>query len=363
MLKRLQIVSVSYFLIAVLLLLEVSPVYAEELAVLYRGIRPLGMGNAFTAVSSDENALFYNPAGLKLSSAEKKVALVNPLLEVSDVTLDLNKDYTTLNKNSPSEVSNFLGKRIGEQHHLRASLFPHIAVPPFAIGILTQVTADIAVRNPVFPEMETNVRTDIGLLVGGARDFGRGLLGGMTVKYIQREGIVKTYTATDILNGTFHPENDFKKDADFAFDLGGMAHLSEWTPLQKWDPIAGIVLQNITDLDFGEVGVHPMQLNIGVAIHPEIGWGKSTIAFDLVDLTRRVSEDNDLGKRTHLGAEFKFKKIVSARLGFNQGYFTGGLTFDFWFVQLDVATFAEELGASFKQRKNRRTVAQLSFGF
>jgi hypothetical protein len=30
----------------------------------YRGVRPLGMGGAFTALADDENALYYNPAGL-----------------------------------------------------------------------------------------------------------------------------------------------------------------------------------------------------------------------------------------------------------------------------------------------------------
>jgi hypothetical protein len=37
---------------------------AEELPVFYRGVRPLGMGGAFTAVADDENAIFYNQANI-----------------------------------------------------------------------------------------------------------------------------------------------------------------------------------------------------------------------------------------------------------------------------------------------------------
>jgi len=352
-----------FFLLLSLFFIEINSSYAKELPVFYRGIRPLGMGDAFTAVSDDENGLFYNPAGLKLESAKKGVEVFNPLIEISQDSLDLASDFSDLNKNSSAEVGAFLNKRIGEHHHLRARLFPHVFVPPFAIGILAQGTGDIEIRNPVFPEVEVDLRTDIGLVVGGALDFGRGLLGGMTVKYIQREGIVKTYTAVDISNDNFDPQDDLNDSSDFSFDLGGMAHLSEWTPLEKWDPTVGVVLQNITNLDFKENGIYPTQLNLGAAIHPEIGFVKATVALDLVDVTTRLGTDNDFGKRTHLGAEFKFPKVLSLRVGVNQGYFTGGVTFDFWIVKLDVATFAEELGAVVGQREDRRTLVQLSLGF
>jgi len=322
------------------------------------------MGDAFTALSDDENALFYNPAGLKLENAHQGVAVLNPLFEISSESLDLYNDYTTLNQNNNSEVTAFLQERIGQHQHFRTSLFPHLFVLPFAIGILSQGTGDMEFRNPVLPEVATDLRLDVGLVAGGAHDFGRGLLGGMTAKYIQRKGIVKTYTAVDISSNTFDTQADLKTSSDFSFDLGGMIHLSEWTELDQWgDPVVGVVLQNITDLDFDEVGLHPMQLNLGVAIHPEIEMVQSTFALDFVDITQRLGTDNDLGKRIHLGAEFTFPKMVSARLGLNQGYLTGGVTFDFWIVRLDIATFSEEIGASFRQREDRRTLAQISLGF
>jgi hypothetical protein len=142
-----------------------------------------------------------------------------------------------------------------------------------------------------------------------------------------------------------------------------MAHLSEWTPLEKWDPTVGVDLQNITDLDFKEKGIHPMQLNVGAAIHPEIGFIKAIVALDFVDITRQLGTDDDLLKRTHLGAELKFPKVLSLRLGVNQGYFAGGVTLDLWILRLDVATFSEELGSFAGQRPDRRTLAQLSLGW
>ena len=356
--------KIVVFLIGILFIYnDVSMLSAKELPAFYRGIRPLGMGDAFTAVSDDENALFYNPAGLRSQSAEKEVELLNPLFELSEGSIDLIKDLSDLDGTNAASVTSFLNKNIGKHQHLRVRLFPHLLVPPFAIGILAQGTGDMEIRNPVFPEVETNLRMDVGLVVGGARDFGRGLLGGITGKYIQRKGLIKTYTAVDIAGSSFDPEKDLNDRSDFAFDLGGMAHLSEWTPLEKWDPTVGIVLQNITNLDFEESGIHPMQLNLGAAIHPEIGFVKSVVALDFVDIAQRLGTDDDLVKRTHLGAEFKFPKVLSLRLGFNQGYFSGGVTLDFWILRLDFATFSEELGTFAGQRADRRTLAQLSLGF
>ena len=51
------------FLLATFLSLSVFCVLAAEDAVSIRGVRPLAMGDAFTGVSDDQNAFFYNPAG------------------------------------------------------------------------------------------------------------------------------------------------------------------------------------------------------------------------------------------------------------------------------------------------------------
>ncbi len=346
-----------------LFLVMVLPVYAKEIPTLYRGIRPLGMGGAFTAVADDENALFYNPAGLKSSTTQKGVEILNPLFEFSQGSLDLVTDLADLQGGNISGVTDFLAKRIGEHQHLRASIFPHLLIPPFGIGILAQGIGDLEIRNPVFPEADTDIRIDTGLIAGVAHDFGRGLQGGVTVKYIQRQGVLKTFTAVDIAGKTFDPLETLKTQSDFALDIGGLAHLSEWTPMQKWDPTVGLTLQNITDLDFKDIGTLPQQINVGAAIHPDTGMVKSTVAFDFLDITGEVGTKETPGKRTHVGAEFTFPKVLSLRFGMNQDYFTGGLSIDFWILRLDYATFEEELGAFAGQRGDRRHLAQIRLGF
>ncbi len=53
-------------LIIVFLLSVVSVLSAYEIPFIMKGVRPMGMGGAFTAVADDQNSLFYNTAGLAL---------------------------------------------------------------------------------------------------------------------------------------------------------------------------------------------------------------------------------------------------------------------------------------------------------
>src|SRR3989339_1270745 len=55
--RRFFVVAVSFMLFSVI-------VSASETAVFIRGTRALGMGGSFTAISDDQNAFFFNPAGL-----------------------------------------------------------------------------------------------------------------------------------------------------------------------------------------------------------------------------------------------------------------------------------------------------------
>jgi hypothetical protein len=50
-------------LAAVIVAASAAAAPAEEYPYIYRGMRPMGMGGAFTAVSDDAHALFYNPPG------------------------------------------------------------------------------------------------------------------------------------------------------------------------------------------------------------------------------------------------------------------------------------------------------------
>jgi len=340
-------------------LLGIGVATAEELPNIYRGIRPLGMGGAFITLSDDENAMFYNPAGLNDVSGFGGVELLNPTLEFSENSKSLYQDLSDLDTDSEAEVAEFLSGMVGEHQHVRASALPNLYMHNFAIGGLLQATLDMEIRNRANPQVPTNIRLDKGVVASGALGFLDQMLQiGLTGKFIQREGVNRVYTAVDIAAENFDPLDDTVKKSDFALDIGTKVNFKNFLK-----PSVALVVQNITDLDFEELGVIPQQVNIGASINPDFWILKTTFAIELDDLTKQVEADDDLYKRLHLGAEFRFPMVLTLRAGINGGYPAAGVDVDFWILSISAATYAEELGAVSGQRADRRYVAQLSLGF
>ena len=355
--SKLRFALVAVFtLVATFQVLAVA--FAEELPALYRGVRPLGMGGAFLTLSDDENALFYNPAGLNDVKGFGGMGILNPEAGLSKESIDLYRDIKDVEGTDTTQVINLLQKHVGEHVHARATLFPHVYLHNFAIGVLGQGTMDLEVRNPAFPEAVSDVKVDAGGVVGGAIGlWDRTVQLGVTGKYVQREGIKRTFQPTDIVVD-FDPFANRIKAHDVAFDAG--IKLNAPVLLK---PSLAVVLQNITDLDFDTLGVIPQQLNIGVGIHPDFWILDNRLVIEVDDVTKQVGSDKDFYKRVHMGAEVKLPMILALRVGVNQGYYTAGATIDLWILKLAAATYAEEVGAFAGQRADRRYVAQLSLGF
>ena len=353
---------IQFCLYALLILFSsVRPLFAEELPTLHRGIRPLGMGGAFITLSDDENAMFYNPAGLNDIEGFGGVEILNPLVEVSKSSLDLYKDLADIDQDNTSEVTDLLNRFIGEHQHARGSIFPNVVFHNFGIGVLGQATFDAEIRNRANPVVTVDAKVDLGLLASAAYAFyDKTFQIGVTGKYIQRRGVVDTFTVVDIASDNFDPLEDVDESKnDFAFDLGAKVNID----MPVINPTLAIVLQNITDLDFDQLGELPQQLNVGVAINPDLWILHTTFALEVDDITKEVGTDDDMYKRVHLGAELRFPAILAVRAGFNQGYWTAGATVDFWILKIAYASYAEEVGAVAGQREDRRHVAQVVLGF
>jgi len=337
--------------------------YSGEFPSLYRGIRPLGMGNAFITVADDENTLFYNPAGLNDVQGLGGVEILNPLIEFSQVGLDAYNDFKDIDSDNVTEVTDLLGDYIGERFSLRTSLYPSIIFHNFGFGALGQVSFSGEVRNRVNPQVIIDGKADVGGVVGVAYGFReKKVQVGLTLKFVQRQSFQKTYYATDIAAEDFDPSNDFSEEkktgTGFSGDVGVKVN-PEW--LLK--PSIGLVLQNIGDLNLDDAGEIPQQLNAGFSIHPDLWIFRNTLAFDIIDLTKNVEGEDDFYKRVHMGAEIKLPYILSLRVGANQGYPSFGATIDFWILKLAYAYYKEELGAVAGQKDDARHVGQIAIGF
>ncbi|MFZ5864067.1 MAG: hypothetical protein ACOYXR_14680 [Nitrospirota bacterium] len=345
-----------------------SAAWADPLPLFYQGIRPLGMGGAFTAVADDENAMMYNPAGLNKIKGFGRFDLLNPLAAISTNTIEFAQDLQDV-ADAQDETqqailaADLLDKWLGERFHARAAVFPNLTVHNFGVGVLGQGQFDGAVHNAAGSNaLDIRGGYDIAGVVSGAMGFspfGSTLRVGVTGKYVQRSLLDQSYTANDLVQQDgIDLDRDLLDGSGFGFDAGVI--LGFPLPLS---PSVGVAVQNIGDVDLGDAGILPQQINMGVALEPSLGFGRLTLAADMLDVTKELGADNDMGKRLHAGAEFAFPAVLSLRVGMNQGYLAAGATMDLRILKIAYAYSIEEVGAFAGQDPDRRHVAQLSLGF
>ncbi len=336
---------------------------SKELTSFYRGIRPLGMGDAFTAISNDENAVFYNPAGLN-SVVKGRVELINPTVGYSQNTMDFLNDVQDLDSDDVSASTDMLDKHMGNQMGLRVSVFPNWTRHNFSAGAFALANVGGAIHNPPFPYMDIDASTDGGAIVGLARSFTPEdkLQMGVSLKFVQRRGITRTYDATDIANEDYDVDEDLETGTGFGVNVGAIYNLER--TLFGLKPSFGVAVQNVGGMKFGdELAEVEQKVNIGVVLKKEMGLGALMLALDYKDLFANVGLDDDKGKRLHIGGELKFKKLLAVRAGLNQGWGTFGLTIDLWLIKVSYAMYYEELGAYAGQLKDQRHVFQLVLGW
>lgn len=151
------------------------------------------------------------------------------------------------------------------------------------------------------------------------------------------------------LGTTFKPHwtlGDFKCELGFAINniLGGQyKNISH--PIASWQ---GDPFQSHRAFNFGVSALH------------DHFWFFSSIllAIEMTDIGNNIN--GSIYKNLHLGSEFKWKALA-ARLGVSQGYLTAGFGVDLWLFQVNVATYAEELGLNPGVMEDRRYAAQIGF--
>lgn len=332
--------------------------FAEQLPQMYQGTRPLGMGGAFTAVADDHNALIYNPAGLTQLQGGllKRLNLINLEGEFSDNARDLVDDLDAVPSGDAAAAVDVMKKYRGESFRLRAGTFPNLVTRRFGFGLLVEAKADGAFSGVVIPSLDLAAFVDATAMFSVAHETKNGGLSlGLTGKMVRRKGVVQTLTAVDIAADGFDPfANMDEVQNATAFDVGLM-----WRPKLPGAPAFGVAALNLTDLDFGPLGLVPYQVNVGASFTPNLGPLAVTFAADVVDATRNLTDDDDWQKRTNYGAEARLWKFLAVRAGIHQSYPTAGATLDLWVFRIDAAMYSEELGAYGGQMEDKRYIVRL----
>ena len=364
-----------------------------------QGIRNLGMGNTGTALSFDENALFYNPAGLV--GVDKILVGLPVLAEVSEDSVSIVNEISKLSGSSTTAdvVELLMGKRV----HFRGLIDVNVIMPlgleqqygdlltfGAAGGYETQL--DLQVRNPVSIEIDFGFRLDRFSNLGFAMPMARGRwLVGAGVENVERCDIPLTKaTFGKILSGSnlssSFGECDFNnlKRAQ-TFNFGFQRRLETASALKM---IWGMSAYNVGGLKFkrsdNETNPSDQNLELSTGLSWQPSWGplRMLYAIDLRDLTMKHADDtycqsnkgtDCIWKRLHIGTEFGFFPIDSGastfavRAGFNQGYITYGFELNpfifFRVLNIQYAVYKTETGDKIGDRPDKRKILQINFGF
>lgn len=350
-------------LIAVVYPLWAGTLYGDELPYIYKGVRPLGMGGAFTALSDDVNALFYNPAGLADISGTR-ISVLSLDIETSSKGYSMLTDALDVDFDSVPETASFLRDYIGDYGHSAVSVFSSYSRPSFALGVIGTVKANLQARDFQYPKLMVDAVEDAGVCAGYAHPLlDGGLLVGAGVKYLFRRSLTEEYTVADITTDDFEDrlEDDFDEGSGALIDLGVIYKIGSFQLAEKTGTIqAGLSVSNLVGGNLGDALDLDPHVDLGLATRI----GKDLIlAMDYVDLFGQMGEDDNIGKRIHVGVEYRPMAIIALRAGLNQGYTTLGFGIETKNIQIDLVTYAEEVAAYAGQRDDRRYLFRMGFGF
>ena len=367
-----------------------------------QGIRNLGMGNTGIGLSFDENALFYNPAGLV--GVDKILVGFPFLLEISEDSVSIVNEISKLSGSSTTAdvVELLMGKRV----HFRGLIDLNVIIPlgleqqfgdlmTFGAAGGYETQFDLGVRNPVSIEIEFGLRLDRFSNFGFAMPVARGRwLVGAGVETIERCDIPLTKATIGKILSTTNLEETFGSCGDppvlrraQTFNFGFQRRLETASALKM---IWGMSAYNVGGLKFNrsdnETNPNPsdqnLELSTGLSWQPSWGPVRMLYAIDLRDLTMKHADDtycqsnkgtDCIWKRLHIGTEFGFFPIDSGastfavRAGFNQGYFTYGFEFNpfifFRGLNIQYAVYKTETGDKIGDRPDKRHALQINLGF
>ena len=369
-----------------ILILAPSFAFAADNPVFIRGVRPLGMGGAFVAIADDQNAFFYNPAGITQRQGSMFTLFELPV-SISNDSLDF---YNYYNDNKDA-LQNFDKQTLLKKQQIINDItttvtkyrtevllgFPNVSY-------LSSGQQSVAWGFGVFDQADLGFQFKPGIIIPNLNYFGNvdavaalplahrfdslpydvpGKLSvGANLKYIARAAVNETKSVLELDNISI----DTQLGRGYGLDLGTL-----YQPNTRWNfglqitDLGGTSISydafNATSTQPGKDAYTSMiysQWNLGAAYIPTkiYYWpGKYIHSKDRIifaaDIRNVLSSDERVFSdyfwtKLHLGAELRWGPL-SLRGGFNQGYptFGVGARIPYLGLRLDYAYWSDELGS------------------
>lgn len=332
--------------------------------------RALAMGNAFIAKVDDSAAAFYNPAGLG-TTRYGRFHLSNLHLEfnngwkniatggsITDASSNFTKSF------SVDGVRGLLNEDRGKISHTRFQINPNFTVRFFSLGYLYSKQLRATTGTAEDALFEYADRTDHGPYAALSIPMFGGIfkIGG-TATYLNRsEAIGEVDRNQTIELG----DGDYQSGTMFLVTTGARLSL----------PVAGLPtfaakLNNTASQEFspsdGSAGAPDklqQSLDLGFSITPQIG--KVTrfhMEINYKDATNKYTGTTS-ARKFAVGAELDLMRRFFVRVGYGDGFGSGGFGVRSKVVEFDLTTYAiDSTSSAFRGKEDRHFVFSLSSGF
>ena len=342
-----------------------------------QGIRPLGMGEAFTAVADDQNALYYNPAGL--------ARLEGWSFEIINAFFGLNENTTVSAVNGLVDKFQKAGSstaaqlqvfkdQLGKNFGMRVGFNPYFVMPRFGLGIYGDAEINGTIHNPKDDFVNIDVRNDVDVRVGYAHKFMADKVFVGAAAYFRNRTLVLGDMGLDQLGALVNKSNKSTNDRLKDFIQGGSGVGVDVgmliVPTEVWQPAFGLAIINLGDTRFvnsdplGLGGKKPQNIpqtvNAGMSVapvHDTGAFGKmvTRFAFDL----RGVNLPTPASKKWAAGAEFGWNRLATVQVGTSEGYLSAGFELRLYVLNIRYATYKSERGFYANQAPERKHLVGL----
>lgn len=364
----------------------------------YQSPRALGMGDAFVAVANDYSAIFYNPAGL----ARREDGQINLSMSYAATPgiKDFIDEYKNIEESSMSETDKqtayleLIQAHYGDVYSLRLSPLEAAWVRPnWGVALIPlDVSVEMAMHQGVGPILNATVYADTTLGLSYADDlhwFNHGRLSwGITGKFVNRGFFSQSLSAIDLAaSSEIVSREDLLEGYTVDADIGvlwtpELPDEGMWSVLRLARPTFGAVVRNVAELGFGQ-SLKLVNKDATTSERPEklyrvldIGsrWEYPSV---WIFGGRGVLDVRDLGhpdfswrKGIHAGLEFDWAVTSwwkgQYRAGLNGADFrmwTLGLSAELGIFNLDVVTYADDVGTRNTPIESRVYAARLNLDF
>lgn len=331
--------------------------------------RAEAMGNAFICKVDDASAAFYNPAGLG-TVRYPHLHLSNFLLEsnrglmkaatggtlsnaLSNVTKGFSLDgIRQLIKGSPREIA-----------HSKLQALPNFTMRYFSLGFLVAKRTRATVTDTLSTTgFEFADRLDLGPYA--AVNFS--MFGG--VFKVGASGVILTRKE---INSAADPNATLTVGSN-SYNKGTAAIVTTGARLTlpiEFLPTIAVKMHNTLKKSFSAGGAGapttiPSSIDVGASITPQIGTStRIHLEFNYKDIGGEYSGIS-MTRRMLMGLEVDFARTFYFRLGYGDGFGSGGIGIRTPRLEFDLTTYAVDTTASsFRGKEDRRFVLGLSSGF